>query len=305
MSFEIKELKVQSSDNIHTLTGLLYIPEGEIKGLLHIVHGMTEHIERYDHLAAFAAENGFLAFGYDHLGHGKTAKDEAELGFIAHRDGWKYLVNDVGVFEKAVKRLYPNLPLYLFGHSMGSFIVRLAAESFGEELDKLIICGTGGKNSLTGVGLLLIKLIKFLKGEKHISDTVHKMAFGTYNKGLPDTTDYEWLTKDREVIEKYSKDKFCTFRFTVSAMEDLLRLTDHCNRKDWYKRIPKTLPIFLIAGDKDPVGSYGKGVTEVYQKLKRENINAQIKLYPDCRHEILNDSCKGEVLCDIISFIKE
>ena len=224
MSFEIKTLEVKSTDNIHTLRGKIFIPNGEIKGLFHLVHGMTEYIDRYDHLFSFLAENGFVAFGYDHLGHGKTAENDDELGFIAHKDGWKYLVNDVVTFTRAVKKIYPDTPTVLMGHSMGSFIARLVAESYVAEYDKFIFCGTSGPNPASSAGLLLVKIIKAFKGEKHKSNLIQNIAFGGYNKGFDGDTPYEWLTTDREVINKYAADKYCTFRFTVSAMGDLMNL---------------------------------------------------------------------------------
>ena len=298
-------MTVNSTDNIHTLTGRIYIPEDEVKGVLHIVHGMTEYIERYDHIMSALAENSYVVFGYDNLGHGKTAKDDSELGFIANTDGWKYLVNDVKAFALAVKRLYPDKPFYLMGHSMGSFIARLAAASFDELYEKLIICGTGGNNPLSGIGLMLTSFIKKVKGGKHISKTVLNMAFGAYNKRFDNSSYYNWLTNDKTVIEKYEKDKFCTFPFTVSAMNDLITLNSICNKKKWYTDISKTMPILLISGEDDPVGNYGKGVKQVYNDLIKNGAAAEIKLYSDCRHEIHNDSCKAEVISDILSFLKK
>lgn len=304
MSFEIKQITVNSTDNIHTLVGKIYIPEGEIKGMLHTIHGMTEHIERYDHIMSAAAEKGYVAFGYDHLGHGKTARDDSELGFIAHSNGWKYLVNDVKAFNSVVQQIYPDKPLYLFGHSMGSFIARLALVASPESYKKAIICGTAGKNPLAPIGLLLTDIIKLLKGEKHISKTINNIAFGAYNRRFEGISKYDWLTKDRDIIEKYSEDKFCNFSFTVSAMHDLMNLINVCNKPAWFKEVNAELPILLIAGECDPVGNYGKGVTEVYNRLKKENRNVTLKLYEDCRHEILNDTCRQEVISDILNFIK-
>ena len=304
MSFEIKEITARSSDNIHTLVGRIYIPEGEVKGIFHIVHGMTEHIERYDALMSHMVQNGYVAFGYDHLGHGKTAKDDSELGFIAHKDGWKYLVEDVRVFGNVISNLYPEKPIYLFGHSMGSFIVRLAARSFGDMYEKLIICGTGGKNPLSTTGIMLTKIISSIKGQKHISDLVINMAFGSYNKRFEGNSKYDWLTKEIEIIEKYKEDKFCTFKFTVSAMRDLISLNHICNKKSWYKQIRKDLPILIISGNDDPVGNYGKGVKQVYNNLLKQNADVKMKLYENCRHEILNDTCRNEVLSDILNFIR-
>ena len=304
MSFEIKEITAQSSDNIHILVGRIYIPDGTVKGIVHIIHGMTEHIERYDLFMSYLAENGYIAFGYDNLGHGKTAKNESELGFISKNNGWKYLVNDVEIFGKIIKKLYPDLPLILFGHSMGSFIARLAAQNFGDMYTKLIICGTGGNNPLTSLGLLLTKLLKSIKDERYISDFIINMAFGSYNKRFGDDSQYNWLTKNKEIIEKYENDKYCGFKFTVTAMQDLITLNSLCNRKYWYKAIPKDLPILLISGSDDPVGDYGKGVNQVFYDLKKANAKVTQKLYENCRHEILNDTCRDEVLSDILMFIK-
>lgn len=296
-------MTVTSTDNIHTLVGRIYIPSDEIKGLFHIVHGMTEHIERYDPLMSYLAEHGFVAFGFDNLGHGKTAKDDSELGFFAHTNGWKYLVDDVYEYEKAVKNLFPEKKLILFGHSMGSFIARLAAESFSGNFEKLIICGTSGRNPMAAAGLLLTQAIKFIKGEKHISKTVYNMAFGSYNKRYSSDGEHGWLTKEKVFTEKYARDKFCTFKFTVSAMHDLIKLCALCNNKHWFKNIRKDMPIFLISGDGDPVGNYGKGVKEVYNKLVESNANVKMKLYENCRHEIHNDTCRAEVFSDILNFI--
>lgn len=304
MDYEVRALSVASTDNIHTLQGKIFIPQGEIKGLFHIVHGMTEYIDRYDHLMSHLAQNGYVCFGFDNLGHGKTAKNEAELGFIAHNNGWKYLVNDVIAFSNTVKQMYPYLPVTLMGHSMGSFIARLVCEYYPDSYQKLIICGTSGPNPLSKIGIAFAKFKKLINGEKYISNTVHKLAFGSYNKGFEGLSDYDWLTKDREVIKKYEKDKFCTFKFSLSAMLDLMKLLSLSNRKDWFKNISKELPIFLISGDKDPVGNYGNGVKTVYQFLKQNDKNVKLKLYTDCRHEIHNDSCKEEMFQDILDFIK-
>ncbi|MBQ4120105.1 MAG: alpha/beta fold hydrolase [Clostridia bacterium] len=304
MEYEIRTLPITSTDNIHTLMGKIYIPKGEIKGLFHVVHGMTEYIDRYEHLLSHLAENGYVAFGFDNLGHGNTARDKSELGFIAHKDGWKYLIHDCIAYGKAVKEMFPQKPLTLMGHSMGSFISRLAVEHSGDIYNKFIICGTAGANPLCSMGLLISSVIKALKGEKYISKTVYNLAFGSYNKRFEPLSEYEWLTKDREIINKYAADEFCNYKFTVSAIIDLMKLLSNCNKNEWFRNINKSLPILLISGEDDPVGNYGKGVTEVFKKLKLENCNATLKLYKNCRHEIHNDSCKDEMFCDILEFLK-
>lgn len=304
--FEVKSIEVPSTDNIHTLKGVLYIPEGEIKGIFHLVHGMCEYIGRYAHVFTALAEQGYLCCGYDNLGHGKTSRDDSELGFIAHRNGWKYLVNDVKAFEDAVKKMYPGLKLILMGHSMGSFIARIAAEQDGGALERLIICGTGGPNPAAPFGLLATDIITLFRGEKYRSPLVNRLAFGTYNRRFDGDSDYAWITKDRDVITKYEADKFCNFKFTVCAMHDLVTLNRQANRRAWFRNIRRSLPVLLISGEDDPVGNYGKGVTAVYNGLKRAGVSdVTLKLYPDCRHEIHNDTSKDEMLGDILSFLEK
>lgn len=308
MPFTKRDLYVLSSDMKHTLSGVIYVPLGEAKGFFHIVHGMTEHIGRYDRIMSALADEGYICFGYDHLGHGKTAKDPSELGYIAEKDGWDLLCRDVKAFSDGVFsefKEYGDLPYFLMGHSMGSFVVRLAAEKYVHP-DKLIIMGTGGSNPAAGVGIMLINIIKLFKGDRHISHFIDSMAFGSYNKRFKNDYDADsssWLTTDTETRNKYRGDSFCTFKFTVSAMGDLMHLLKYSNRRGWYRNISKTMPILMVSGEDDPVGNYGKGVIEVEKRLKKHGANVKCVLYKGARHEILNDFCYNEVKREIIDFI--
>ena len=306
---EIRKLETQvlSSDGKHQLKGVVYLPEGEKKGLFHVVHGMTEYIGRYDGFMRKAAERGYVCFGYDHLGHGNTAL-EGELGFIAHKDGWEYLVKDVAVFERAMKKEYgEDLPLFLLGHSMGSFIVRLSVTVNADPVpEKLIVMGTGGPNPVGGLGVGIAKTIRAFRGEKHVSPFLENLAFGAYNKPFASENDPKsWLTKDKSIREAYVKDPFCNYHFTISGMIDLLQLNNRSNAKTWFSSVPETLPVLLVSGEKDPVGSFSKGVNEVEAKLKECGKNVKKILYPDCRHEILNDTCREQTAEDIFSFIED
>ena len=302
MSVQTVEKTVLSSDGKHNLKGIIYLPVGEAKGIFHLVHGMTEYIGRYEPLLSLIASAGYIACGFDNLGHGKTASAD-ERGFIAEKDGYKYLIDDVYVFANAVKRDYPGLPYCLMGHSMGSFIVRLTAQKYGNDIDKLIICGTGGPNPAAGVGAVLIKIISLFKGKRGYSAFIENMAFGSYNKRFDGGTKYEWLTKDRAVIDAYAADPLCTFRFTLSALGDLIKLNMLCNKSAWFSSIRRDLPILIISGEDDPVGNYSKGVTAVYKGLKQNGCDVTVKLYKNCRHEIHNDTCKEESAQDILKFI--
>lgn len=303
---DIKKYKVKSCDKIHDLAGVLYIPEGEIKGVFQIVHGMTEHIGRYDRIMRDLASLGYLCIGYDQLGHGYTAKDESELGYIAKNKGWDLLARDVKVFSDAVRQEFGfDIPYYLMGHSMGSFIVRLSAEKYVKP-DKLIIMGTGGPNPAAGAGLAVISLIKLFKGDRHISKLIYALAFGSYNKKFVDgKTDHgSWLTTDTEVRKKYWADDFCSFKFTVSAMGDLIRLMKYANRSVWFKNVSTDIPMLLVSGEDDPVGNYGKGIKCVTNKLQANGKKVDCKLYKGARHEILNDFTYIDVKEGIIAFLE-
>ena len=295
--------KVLSSDGKHELIGKIYFPEGEKKGYLHVVHGMTEHIGRYESFMRGMAEDGYIVFGYDHLGHGETAKEDKSFGFIAHKGGDELLAKDVSVFAEAVKKEYGALPYYLFGHSMGSFIVRIAAKEYIKP-EKLIVMGTGGPNPAAGAGLAVIDMLRLFKGEKSYSDLVENMAFGAYNKGFEDENDDKsWLTKDKSVRDTYKKDEYCTFRFTLSALHDLISLNKKSNAKGWYQGFPKDVEILLVSGSEDPVGEHSKGVKKVYDGLKSSGADVRMKLYEGYRHEILNDASREEVIKDIKEFL--
>ena len=304
MHYTVLYKKVLSSNGKNMLAGKVYLPEGEIKGYFHIVHGMTEYIGRYDKFMKTLAENGYIAFGYDHLGHGYTASDDSELGFIAEKDGDDLLSHDVKIFADAMKEEYGEHPYYLMGHSMGSFVVRMAVQKYITP-DKLIIMGTGGPKGIVVFGLFLSNLISKIKGPKHYSKLIKSLAFGSYNaRCKKEEGPHAWLTNDAEIRNKYHNDKFCTFELTVSAMHDLISLTYKANREEWFKNIAKKMPILLVSGVDDVVGDYSKGVIKVNKKLLKYNANVKMKLYKNNRHELLNDNAREECTSDILYFIQ-
>lgn len=297
--------ELPSSDGIHTLRGLLYLPEEPPKGILQISHGMVEHIERYDAFMTYIAENGFIACGNDHLGHGRTAENDEELGFIAEKNGHHTVCEDVYLFGKAVKEEYPHIKHILLGHSMGSFIVRNTVLMHPDTCDALILMGTGGPNPLSGFGLALTSLIGKLFGAKHVSKLAYTAAFSSYNKRTNSKHPMAWLSRDEEELKKHDADQFCTFRFTVSAMHDLISLQAEANQRRWFAKLRKDLPILIVSGAEDPVGNYGKGIETVYTRLLEEGVTDVTRiLYPDMRHEILNEFDRETAYADILSFLE-
>lgn len=300
------EFSVPSVDGVHTLRGVIFRRDaGPYKACFHVAHGMVEHIGRYERFMTRLAEEGYIAFGYDHIGHGKTAQEKGDFGYIAHKNGWDVLARDVKQFADAAIAACDasSLPYYLMGHSMGSFIVRLAAKKYLSP-DKLIIMGTGGPNPAAGAGLFLIALQKIFLGEKHISPLLDKLAFGGYNKRFEGEKQdaSAWLTADRTVRDEYREDPFCKFRFTVSAMGDLIRLSRNANRPAAFRAYPSDMPILLISGAQDPVGGFGKGVRYVEKQLRKYGKNVTCLLYEGARHELLNDFTYEKTVEDILAF---
>ena len=283
----------------------LYEPEGTARAVFQICHGMCEYLGRYERFIAFLQENGFAVIGHDHAGHGHSAATPEDLGYFGPH-GDETLVEDTRAVTGYAKERFPGLPVILMGHSMGSFITRAYLTKYGKELDGCIIMGTSGAVGATGAGVLLARLTAKLRGDRYRSPFVKKIAFSAYNKRIPDAkSPNAWLTKDEDVVKKYDKDPFCTYTFTANGFETLFTLLQRVSRADWADGVPKTLPVFLVSGEEDPVGQYGKGVRQVYDRLQKAGADVRMKLYPDCRHEILNEPERETVYRDILAWCEE
>ncbi len=300
-----EEITFPSTDGHTTVHGYLWVPQDtEPRAVIQLSHGMCEYVERYDAWAHRFAEAGIVFCGNDHLGHGRTAKTESDLGFTAPRGGADYIVEDLHTMTVIMKKRFPGLPLFLYGHSMGSFAARLYLTRYGEELTGALISGTAGAEQPTGLALKLTHMIARAKGHRHRSKFITSLAFGAYNKRFAEENDPNaWLTHERTVRERYAKDPFCCYVFTTAGYDTLFTLLHTVSRKDWATNVPKNLPIFLFAGEMDPVGNYGKGVTEIHRRLQAQHCNATLKLYRDGRHEMHHEPNRDEVFADIMDFL--
>lgn len=300
---ELREKRILSSDGIHKLAGRLYLPQGEVRGIFQMVHGMTDYTERYDEFLSLLANEGYLAFGFDLLGHGRTAENPSELGFFAEKEGWKHLVEDVKITSDAIREEYgKDLPYFLAGHSMGSFIVRIAAMELVAP-NGLILMGTGGPEPNASLGIALADGIGAVYGKRHISHFMQAMVFSDYDSRFPGDYPNRWITVDTANLLRYKDDPFCTFRFSVGALSDLIRLQAKANSAAFFSRVPDGMPILLLSGEDDPVGAFGKGVKKVHARLQKKGKSSILRLFPGYRHEILQDFCRDAVWKEIRLFL--
>ena len=300
------EFSFPSQSGLCDIHAAKYLPEGAPKAVFQIAHGMAEHFERYEKFIAVLCEAGLAVFVNDHIGHGKSVASEEDKGYFG-KDTWHTMVADCHTLYETAHAEYPDLPYFFFGHSMGSFVAREYAREYGQDLAGAIFCGTGGSNPAVSIGIALSKMIAGCKGERHRSKFINGMAFGAYNKKFAGRTEFDWLTKDTTVVDDYIADPDCGYLFTLNGYITLFDVLREVSTPACYEQIRKDLPMLLVAGKMDPVGNFGKGVSEVCDKLVATGHDkVEMHLYDDCRHEILNESEMFQEVCsDILAFVNE
>jgi alpha-beta hydrolase superfamily lysophospholipase len=303
-----KNFKIPSRDGVHKLNVILWEPddESQIKGVVQISHGMIEMIERYDDFARFLNKNGYAVIGNDHLGHGLTAGNNSDLGYFCPEKMSATVVSDLHRVTKYAKEKFKNKPIFLFGHSMGSFMARRYMMTYTDELNGVILCGTGSQSSLILTSGKIVAIIeKLFFGDRFRSGFLKYNTFMTYQAKIKNPrTKNDWLTRDEKIVDLYNANKFCTFNFTVNGYMTLFEVISYIQNKNNIKKISSELPIFMISGDKDPVGNYGKSVKKIYSQYKKSGIkDISLKLYHDDRHELLNELDKDDVYADVLSWI--
>ena len=302
-----REFTYPSKDGRTQIHGIEWIPEGDVRGVVQIAHGMVEFVGRYDRFARVLAEHGFYVTGNDHLGHGKSVTGESELGYFAKQNGNLCVIADMHHLREKTVRTYPDVPYFLFGHSMGSFQVRKYIEMHGEGLAGAVIMGTGYQPKQTlNAGILLTNILAKTKGDHHRSNLVNNMALGSYNKSFePARTPADWLTRDEAIVDAYVAEPLCQFIFTVNGYNNLFRGMRYAQEPQNLAKIPKDLPVLVVSGAKDPVGNFGKGPEQVAQSYRETGIrDVTCKLYPEDRHELLNELDKETVDGDILSWFE-
>lgn len=298
---KIERIK-SSSDNLEL--ELAYIePKEEIKGVVQISHGMSEHKERYYDFMEYLKNQGYVVVINDHRGHGSSVKTKEDLGYFYTED-ISYIINDLYDVTKYIKNKYKDKKIYLFSHSMGTLVARGYIQKYDNEIEKLVLCGPPTKNELTKFAIKLSQVSKYINKDTKPSKLLNKLTFDSYNKG--NTINNEWLSKSIDNVNKYNDDKLCGFIFTGNGFINLYKLMDNAFCRENYKMQNKSLPIFVIAGSEDPVIQDEKKFLELVDFLKELGYkDVTSKLYKDLKHEILNEEEKNIIYKDVLDFFNK
>lgn len=281
-------------------------PDAAPRGIIQLVHGIAEHIERYDDFAAFLNAAGYLVVAHDHMGHGKSCDDSQPQGYFT--GGWFAAVDDTFRLMKDTMEKFPQLPYVLFGHSMGSFIVRSLIARYPQcGISGCIICGTGWMPEFVlTMGRVVGNFVGKLNGEDRPSKLLQGMMFGSYNNRVEHPrTGFDWLTRDPKIVDAYVEDPKCGFIASAGLARDMMGGMQYNQKQETLAKMDPALPVFFIAGGDDPVGNYGSGVTQAAKAFQSAGMRSvTTKIYPLCRHEILNELNKAEVYQDIVHWIE-
>ena len=279
-----------------------WLPEGEVKAVVQILHGIAEHVERYDDFANYLNSQGIAVVAEDHMGHGKSMVTQ---GYFA--GGWFTAVADSYRLLEMAQAEFPEVPFVLFGHSMGSFMVRTILAKYPDSgIAAAIICGTGWMpTAVLQAGKAMGSMICKLKGERNPSELLHGIMFGSYNQKVEHPrTPCDWLSRDEKVVDAYVSDPLCGFTESAGLARDMLTGILYIQQPENLAAMNKELPVFFIAGGDDPVGGYGTGVRQAAAAFRNAGMrHVSERIYPLCRHEILNEINKQEVYDDIAQWI--
>lgn len=306
-----EQFTLPSTDGTSTCVGTLWMPQGaQAHALVQISHGMCEHIGCYDRSARDLVARGYVVYGIDHIGHGRTQPDPALRGVFDPVRGNDHIIEDQHAVRLLMAERFPGLPLVLLGHSMGSFVARCYIQRHGGGLAGAIIMGTGWMDGGT-IGALntVTGLIARLKGWSYRSKLIDGMGAGGYNKAFEGTgakTGYEWLSRDEAKAIAYRDDPDCGWMFSVSGYRMLANLLRECSDPKRIAGVPKDLPIMVISGSKDPVGADGVGPAKVFRALKDAGVeDCTLEVIAEARHEVLNETNRDEVIQILCEWVEE
>lgn len=284
-----------------------WLPNGGIKAVIQIAHGMAEHGLRYARLAAYLNAEGFAVYANDHRGHGKSVQQDQALGHMADHDSWNKTVDDLNLLNIEIRKRHPNTPIILLGHSMGSFLTQSYLRKYGDNIAAAALCASNGPPGFLGkIAQLIIRIEKLRLGGKGHSALMAAMTFKAFNKSFkPNRTEFDWLSRDDAEVDKYVADTLCGFECSVASWQGMLDALTTIASDKALSEMDKCKPIFVFSGTEDPVGEYSKGVNRLlaaYKKHKFTNVTA--RFYSGARHELFNESNRDEVTKDFIEWVE-
>lgn len=303
---EMRELNLPISGD-HIAFVRAWLPQTAPRAVVQVLHGMAEHGGRYARLAAALTAEGYAVYAQDHLGHGRSVRAADELGHIADEDGWALALQGVRAVEDEITARHPGVPRYALGHSMGSFLLQDHLVTHGATLAGAILSATSGDlGPLRPIGLALLRLEARLYGPAHRSALAEALTFKDFNRRFrPNRTAFDWLSRDTAEVDRYMADPLCGFRCSAALWSELMQMGGSLRDPARLARIPKSLPVLLIAGTADPVSRGEKGpsiLAQAYRKAGLQDVN--VKCYPQGRHELLNDLCRDEVTADLLGWLR-
>ena len=282
-----------------------WAPQGQPKAVLQILHGIAERVERYDEFAEFLASHGYLVVADDHMGHGGSIGTEGVRGYF--HGGWFAAVEDSYRLMQDTMAEYPGVPYMLFGHSMGSFMARTILAKYPDSgIAAAVICGTGWQPTFAMPAMVkLMEGVCRSSGEENPNEKLDSLIFGGYNKRIPNArTAKDWLTRDEKIVDAYVADPLCGFVASSGLLRDMMVGIHYIQQKKNLAKMKSYLPVLFVAGREDPVGSYGKGVVQARDAFRKAGMTrVDLKLYPDCRHEILNELNREAIFGDLLHWL--
>lgn len=294
----------------HSASGLcdtryyIYTPKNP-KAVVMLSHGMCEYVERYKDFARFLCENDIAFAGNDHIGHGNSVQNDDMLGYFGQERGYINMVRDLHRMKLILERKFPSVPHFLMGHSMGSFLARIYISKYRDQLSGVVLTGTAG--GITGT-IPLRRTLDILErdhGDLHRT-RFEKTVFGIFNLRVANhRTINDWLSRDTANVDRFNADPKCSFMFTVAGYRDMLNALLCCNSKPVIENTPTDLPMLFLSGGMDPIGEYGNGVRRAFVKYIEQGCDANLRIYPEARHELIFELNRKEVMEDILEFLNK
>lgn len=304
---EKREFSFLSADGKTSIHAVEWVPQPPVRAIVEIAHGVSEHILRYESLAADLSEHGFAVVGHDHLGHGGSVIPDAPRLYFGPPGSWETVTRDLDIRRRLARERFGPLPLFLLGHSMGSFLVRTYLIRYPGTVDGAILIGTGQMSpAVLAAGSALARAECHRIGPTQVSPLIERLAFGPYNRPFtPARTPYDWLSLNTANVDAYLADPLCGGIPTAGLFRDLLDGLRLIQNPRALRKMNLATPVLFLSGAMDPVGGCGRGVRAAFRSFQRAGMrDVSLHLYPQLRHEILNEACRGDVDQDLCRWLE-